>query len=91
MKFESIKDMPQLKKEIIIYLFEFIARKKYDEWWHYAGEFKYDGKEYNLECDVKLDNQVFSYKNLHIEHKQVVLDVDDVLNFDMRELARVKQ
>lgn len=79
MKFERINQMPKLKQEIISYLFDFIARKPQSQWWHYNGTFKFDGKEYNLECDCKFDNQMFTYKNLFIEHKQVVLDVEDVL------------
>jgi hypothetical protein len=78
LKFERMKQLPRLKQEIISYLFDFVARKPRDQWWRYKGEFKYDGKEYELECDCKYDNQMFSYRNLHIAHKQEVIDVDDL-------------
>lgn len=80
MKFERIKSMPLLKREIVSYLFDFVARKPHSQWWHYKGEFKYDGREYDLECDCKYDNQMFTYKNLHISYKQVVIDVEEVLS-----------
>lgn len=87
-KFERVKDMPKLKAEIVRYLFDFISRKPRDQWWHYKGEFKYDGHDYDLECDCRYDNVMFTYRNLHISHKQVVIDVEDVLNMDLSEMAR---
>jgi hypothetical protein len=79
MKFERTSEMCQLKKEIISYLHDQMLRKERDRWWTYKGEFKYQGETYNLECDCKLDAMLFSYKNLHIEHKQVVLDIDEMI------------
>ena len=79
LKFERVKDMPRLKQEIISYLFDFVARKPYGQWWKYKGEFKYEGQEYNLECDCMFDQQMFTYRNLFIEHKQVVIDIDDMV------------
>lgn len=79
MKFERSKDMCALKKEIIMYLFDFVARKPHDQWWQYKGEFQYEGKTYNLECDCKYDNQMFTYRNLHIEHKQQIIDVNEMI------------
>lgn len=78
-KFEALDSMPLIKREIISHLFDFVSRKKQNQWWHYKGEFKYDGKEYLLECDCKMDNQNFTYRNLMIEHKQVVIDVNDMI------------
>jgi len=78
-KFERIKQMPKLKQEIISYLFDQVARKPINRWWQYKGEFRYDGKDYNLECECKMDNQVFTFRNLYIEHKQVVIDIDDMI------------
>jgi len=77
---ERMKSMPKLKQEIISYLFDFVSRKQGDRWWQYKGEFKYDGAEYNLECEVRMDNQMFTYRNLYIEHKQRIIDVDDLVN-----------
>lgn len=79
MKFERMKELPRLKQEIISYLFDFVARKPHSQWWQYKGEFKYEGEEYNLECECKYDNQMFTYRNLFIEHKQQVIDVDDLV------------
>jgi hypothetical protein len=77
MKFERIDDMCALKKEIISYLFDAVSRRMRDTWWTYKGEFQYQGETYNLECDCKWDNILFTYKNLHIEHKQQVIDIDE--------------
>jgi hypothetical protein len=77
-KFERKKDMCPLKQEIIKYLFDFVSRKGYSQWWQYKGEFKYQGETYNLECQVKFDNQMFTYKNLYIEKRQIIVDVDDM-------------
>lgn len=75
LKFERVKSMPKLKQEIISYLFDFVSRKPHDQWWVYKGEFMYEGNSYLLECDCRMDNQVFTYRNLHIEHKQEVVDL----------------
>lgn len=78
--FERIKDMPQLKREIMLRLFTFISQKLVDQWWRYSGEFKFEGKEYELECDCKYDNQMFTYKNLHIAHKTQVINIQDLVD-----------
>lgn len=79
MKFERTREMCNLKKEIISYLFDQITRKERDRWWTYKGEFQYEGETYNLECDCKWDNILFTYKNLHIEHKQRVIDIEEMV------------
>lgn len=78
-KFERTSEMCALKKEIISYLFDYMLRKSHNQWYQYKGEFKYQGKEYNLECACKYDNQMFTYKNLFIEHKQQVIDIDEMI------------
>ena len=78
-KIERFKDIPQLKREIIAYLFENMSRKERDRWFQFKGEFVYENVEYNLECECKWDNQIFSYRNLFIEHKQQVIDVDELV------------
>lgn len=75
--FERIQSMPRLKKEIISYLFQKVSRKPNNEWWHFKGEFSYEGRHYDLECDCKCDNEMFTYRNLFIEHKQIVIDITD--------------
>lgn len=75
MKFERVKEMPLIKREIISYLFDFVCRKRHGVWWHYKGEFKYDGREYELEASVMFDNQMFTYKNLLIEYKQKIIEI----------------
>ena len=79
LKFERIKHMPKLKQEIISYLFDYVARKRPGDWFKYVGEFKYDGVVYNLECECRMDNQMFTYRNLFIEHKQQIIDVDQLV------------
>jgi hypothetical protein len=76
MKFERVKSMPRLKREIISYLFDYIVRKGTDQWWNYKGEFIYDGTTYDLECDCRYDNQMFTYRNLHIQYKQEVINLE---------------
>lgn len=78
-KFERIAQMPRLKAEIISYLFDFVARKDREQWWQYKGEFKYDGESYDLECQCKWDNQVFTYRNLIISRKQIEIDINDMI------------
>lgn len=78
-KIERTKDMPQLKREIILKLFDFVSRRKHGQWWKYTGEFIYQGTTYNLECECTYDNQIFTYRNLYIEHKQEVIDVDELV------------
>lgn len=79
LKFERVKDMAPIKREIISYLFDYVCRKKDDRWWKYKGEFKYQGQEYVIECECRMNNQMFSYRNLLIEYKQVVIDVDEMV------------
>jgi len=83
LKFERVKDMPKLKQEIISYLFDYVARKNDGRWYAYKGVFKYDNHEYNIECECKMDNQMFTYKNLFIEHKQVEIDIDEMVRKGM--------
>jgi hypothetical protein len=78
-KFERVNTMPRLKQEIIGHLFEFLSRKRQGDWYKFKGEFKYDGVEYLIECDCSMDNQMFTYKNLLIEHKQQVIEVDELV------------
>jgi hypothetical protein len=80
-KFERIKDMAPIKREIIRKIFEYLDRKRNsDQWWQYKGEFKYEDKEYTLEVEARLDNHMLSYRNLFIEYKQVVIDIDDMVS-----------
>lgn len=79
LKFELTKDMPLIKKEIISHLFDYISTKPFNYWYKYAGEFSYDGVKYNLECECKMDRQMFTYKNLFIEHQQQIIDVDEMI------------
>jgi hypothetical protein len=73
---ERIKNMPVIKRQIISYLFDYVSRKKHDTWWRYKGEFQYEGISYDLECDCKYDNQIFTYRNMHIQYKQQVIDLE---------------
>lgn len=79
LKFERVKTMPRLKQEIIGHLFDFLSRKRFGDWYKFNGEFKFDGVVYNIECECKMDNQMFTYKNLYIEHKQQIIDVDQMI------------
>ena len=76
-----LKSMPKLKQELISFLFNFVSRKRRNQWYKFKGEFGYDGTSYILEAEVKMDNQMFTYKNLLIEHKQKVIDIGE-LEFD---------
>lgn len=76
---DNLREYPQLKKEIISYLFDYLSRKNYDQWYKYSGSFFYEGKEYDLECECRLDRQIFSYRNLHIAHKTEIIDIDQLV------------
>jgi hypothetical protein len=78
-KIERIKEMPQLKKEIISKLFDFVSGKKQNQWWQFTGEFEFDGAAYDLECKCMWDGVMFSYKEFHIAHKQIVIDIEDLM------------
>lgn len=78
-KFERAKDMPQLKREIIKRTFDYVSRKPYNQWWKYSTTFHYDGHEYELEIEAKMDNQVFTYRHMHIAHKTIEIDIDDMI------------
>ena len=83
-KLERIKDMPKMKKEIIGYLFDYVARKgKSNKWYSYKGQFKYEGSYYALECECKMDNQVFTYRKMFIEHEPVEIDVHQMARAGM--------
>lgn len=83
MKFERIKKLPRIKQEIISYLFDEIARKDRDKWWKYKGNFKFNGKNYNLECECKWDNQMFTYRNMYIEHQQIEIDIEQAIKIGL--------
>ncbi len=76
-KLERMADVCSLKKAIIIYLFDFISKKKQDVWWKYKGQFEYEGETFNLECECKYDNLIFTYRSLFIEREQVIIDLTD--------------
>lgn len=78
-KFERTKQMCPLKQEIISYLFDYVARHPRGQWYRYKGDFNFDGKSYELECDCMWDNEMFSYRNMHISHKQIEIDVDELV------------
>src|SRR5580692_6026986 len=79
LKLERVKDMPELKKEIISYLFTQVSNRPYDRWWKYTGEFVYEKETYNLECECRYDTEIFSYRNLFIERKQKVIEVSEMV------------
>jgi hypothetical protein len=81
MKFESIKSMAPLKREIMLKLWKFLRRKKFNEWYKYTGEFMYFRKSYVVECECRIDNHmmppVLQYRRFLIEYKQVIIDLDE--------------
>ena len=78
-KTERLREIQEIKREIILHMFEYLSRQKYyDVWYKYKGEFRYEGNEYTVECEVKMDNQMFTYKNLFIDQKQIIIDVHDM-------------
>ena len=91
MKFECIKSMPKLKAEIIRYLFDFVGRKPHNEWYQYKGQFNYEGETYELECKCKWDNQMFTYRDLFIERKQIVIDMDEMVRHGIVGADEVKR
>ena len=80
MKFtNSLYRKSPLEQEIIRMIFKFLENKRNsDQWWKYKGEFNYDGKDYVLEVEARMDNHMLTYRNMFIEYKQGVIDVDDL-------------
>ena len=71
--------MPELKQAIVLKLFDFLKNKlNSDQWWKLNCDFSYAGNMYQLEVEARMDNQMLTYRNMHIEHKQVVIDVDEM-------------
>jgi hypothetical protein len=81
MKFERKDEMCPLKKEISMYLFDFTQRKApRDQWIKYEGEFIYDKKKYNLACECRWDNIMFTYRNLEISEQRIIeIDIQDMV------------
>lgn len=94
-KFERLNKYPRLKQEIIFKLFDYLSNKANNRWWSYKGEFIYEDITYDLEVECQIDtlhtSPLFKYRNFFISHKQVVLDIDDVLSMELSEIARIKK
>jgi hypothetical protein len=78
LNFERLHTMAPLKQEIILHLFDYMVEKKWGVWWKFNGEFRYDGRDYTLECECMMDNKMLSYRHMFIEYKQVVIDLDEM-------------
>lgn len=82
-KIEHIKDMPMLKKKIISDLWNVAKDATGANWRKYRKEFTFEGRDYVFNCQYKIESikekPHLSYRNFHIEQKQIVIDVEDVL------------
>lgn len=78
-KTEVLAELPQMKKEIIAYLFNEVCKlpRNDDAYYKYHGDFEYEGEVYHLSCECKRDAEMFTYRNLAIEHKQKEIIIDD--------------
>jgi hypothetical protein len=80
LKIERIREMPELKKEIIKHLWDYLKNKRdSDRWWKFNGKFIFEGKPYVLEAEVRLDNKFLQYRGMLIEHEQQVIEIDDLV------------
>lgn len=82
---ERLKDMPELKRQLLLDMWETISGKCKvgDDWREYKSEFIYQGKTCIVTCQFKIrsirEKQHLTYRNWAIEQKQIVLDAQDVL------------
>lgn len=84
MKFEKIKEVPLLKRHILLAMWEDVKHVRDDDKWRdYKQEFKFEGKAYVFECQFKIrsikEKLHLTYRHFHIEHKQIILDIDDMV------------
>lgn len=76
---ERMADMPQIKRELIQRMYDFLKDKRRSEvWWQYKGSFIYDSREYEFECDVRMDETMLTYRNMHLSHKTIEVDIEDM-------------
>lgn len=78
-KVERMADMPQIKQQLIQRMYNFLKDKRdSDDWWKYRGTFKYENQEYEFDCEVRMDNQMLTYRKLHLAFKTVEIDIADM-------------
>ena len=78
-KTERIADMPQIKRELIARMFNFLRDKRdSDDWWKYKGTFVYDSREYEFECEVRMDEAMLTYRKLHLAYKTIEVDITEL-------------
>ncbi len=79
MKIERIAEMPHIKRELVQRMYNFLRDKRdSDSWWKYKGTFVYDSREYEFECEVRMDEKMLKYKNLHLAYKTVEVDIAEL-------------
>ena len=82
-KVELPKDMPPIKRAIISKLWNYLNNRADSDMWHrYTGDFKYDGETYTVQVEVRLDNVMLTYRHMHIEHKQVIIEIPEGADVD---------
>lgn len=75
---ERIAEMPPIKRELVSRMYDFLKDKRNsDSWWKYKGTFVYDSREYEFECEVRLDETLLTYRKLHLAYKTIEVDVED--------------
>jgi len=78
-KIERIDDMPQIKRELIAKLYDFLKNKRDSyKWWQYKGSFMYEGREYEFECEVRMDNEMLTYRKMHLAYKTIEVDIAEM-------------
>lgn len=78
-KVERVAEMAPIKRELIQRLFDFLDRKKdSDKWWKYSGTFIYDSREYEFEVECRMDNDMLTYRDMHIAYKTVEIDIAEL-------------
>lgn len=79
LKVERINQMDHLKKHLIGKLFTDIQNKPNDgRWRKYFLEFKFQGDRLEFSCEYRLDNIYLEYRKFHVQHKQIIIDVDEM-------------
>lgn len=76
---KRVADMAEIERELVKRLYDFLKDKRHsDSWWKYSGTFVYDSREYEFDCEVRLDHEMLTYRKLHIAYKTVEVDIADL-------------
>lgn len=75
-KIKRTVEMAPIERELVKRLYDFLKDKRdSDSWWKYQGTFVYDSREYEFECEVRLDESMLMYRKVHLAYKTIEVDI----------------